>query len=320
MRPIQDELSLARFWSPRYWPTWLLWCWMRCTVYLPFSWQIKIGKRIGRLALAVLRKTPRVVIRNLEICFPELSRDQRTELLEKHFEALGASISDMAMGWFAPTQRLRKLIRVQGQEHIDQAFRAGKGIILFTAHFTCLEAGVSILGDLCPRCSCMYRLQKNAMVNVMIRRGRQRFAQEQIPKTNVRAMFKSLRRNAAVAYLPDHAYIGSHSELLPFFGEPAATTTATSKLAKLSGATVLPYFFRRLPDDSGYVVNIQPPLSGFPSDDPREDTRRLMGLLEDYIREAPEQYLWAYRRFKGRPSSYPDVYAASPLETSKQEK
>ena len=121
-------------------------------------------------------------------------------------------------------------------------------------------------------------------------------------------VLKSSKKNAMVVYLPDHAQVESNSVLLPFFGEPALTTIATSRLAKLSGATVLPYFFRRLPDDSGYVVSIAPPIEDFPSDDPIADTRRVVSMLEDYIRLAPEQYIWTYRRFKGRPSEYADVY------------
>ncbi|HSG66884.1 MAG TPA: lipid A biosynthesis lauroyl acyltransferase, partial [Gammaproteobacteria bacterium] len=113
----------------------------------------------------------------------------------------------------------------------------------------------------------------------------------------------------AIAYLPDHTYAGSQSELLPFFGEPALTNTATSKLARLSGAAVLPYFFRRKEDDSGYLVEIEPPLENFPSDDAGADTLRLVAVLERQIRKAPEQYLWTYRKFKGRPPGYPDVYA-----------
>jgi KDO2-lipid IV(A) lauroyltransferase len=89
------------------------------------------------------------------------------------------------------------------------------------------------------------------------------------------------------------------------------TNTATSKLAQLSGAVVLPYFFRRLEDDSGYVVNIAPPLPDFPTEDAATDTQRLVALLEDYIRLAPDQYLWTYRKFKGRPSGYADVYSPS---------
>ena len=96
---------------------------------------------------------------------------------------------------------------------------------------------------------------------------------------------------------------------MPFFGEPAVTTTATSSIAKLSGAAVLAYFFRRLPDDSGYIVNIAPPLPNFPSDDPIEDTKQFVAILETAIRRCPEQYIWTYRKFKGRPEPLPDAYA-----------
>ena len=312
MRSRKNDLSLARFWSPRYWPTWCLWIWLRCSVYLPFRWQIAIGKRFGRFMKFVLRKTRRAALRNLEICFAELTDAERAQLLDKHFEALGASFAEMALGWFTPIARLRELIRVEGREHLEKAHREGNGVILYLAHFTCLEIGVSVINDLSPRCSAMYRPQTNAMVDTMLRRGRQRVVQELIPKDNVRALVRTLRDNATVVYLPDHAYGGSNSELVPFFGEPALTTTAVSKLAKLSGATVLAYFFRRLPDDSGYVVNIAPPLPNFPSDDPVRDTRCLVAQLEDYIRIAPEQYVWTYRRFKGRPASYPDIYRADP--------
>jgi len=308
MRSRQDDLSLARFWSPRYWPTWCLWLWLRCSAYLPFRWQIAIGKRLGRIAKNLLRKTPQAALRNLEVCFPELTDAERGELLTRHFESLGISLAEMALGWFAPIERLRSLIQVEGRENLEEARRAGKGVILYVAHFTCLELGVSILQDLNLSCSGMYRAQGNAMIDTMLRRGRQRFLQESIPKDNVRALLRSLRDNKAVVYLPDHAYAGSNSELLPFFGEPAVTNIATGKLAKLSGAPVLAYFFRRLPDDSGYIVNIAPPLPNFPSDDPIDDTRRLVAQLEDYIRIAPDQYVWTYRRFKGRPASYPDIY------------
>jgi KDO2-lipid IV(A) lauroyltransferase len=124
----------------------------------------------------------------------------------------------------------------------------------------------------------------------------------------VRALLRTLRDGYAVGYLPDQTYLGNQSELLPFFGEPAVTNTATSKLASISGCAVLPYFFRRLPNGR-YRVDIGAPLADFPSDSPRRDAERLFGLLEAYIRLAPEQYLWLYKKFKGRPPPLPDPYA-----------
>jgi len=229
-------------------------------------------------------------------------------LLDRHFEAVGLSFVEMGIGWFTPIERLLERVTVHGREHLERAFAQGRGALLFTAHFTTLEVGVAVLEALAPRASCMYRPQRNAMMDVMIRRGRHRFAKEQIPRDNVRALVRNLRDNYAVCYLPDQTYLGKQSELLPFFGEPAVTNTATSKLASISGTMVLPYFFRRLPDGT-YRVDIGAPLADFPSESATRDTERLFGLLEEYIRLAPEQYLWLYKKFKGRPPPFPDVYA-----------
>jgi KDO2-lipid IV(A) lauroyltransferase len=303
-----NELSLAPFAGPRYWPTWVLLGCMHAIAKLPRAWQLRVGRALGRLLRRLKRREHRVARRNIELCFGHLSAADQRQLLERHFEAVGMSFVEMGIGWFTPIERLLERVAVNGREHLERALARGKGVLLFTAHFTTLEVGVGVLEALTPRASCMYRPQRNAMMDVMIRRGRHRFAKEQIPRDNVRALLRNLRDNYAVCYLPDQTYLGKQSELLPFFGEPAVTNTATSKLAAISGATVLPYFFRRLPDGD-YRVDIGAPLADFPSESAVHDTVRLFGLLEDYIRLAPEQYLWLYKKFKGRPAPLADVYA-----------
>jgi KDO2-lipid IV(A) lauroyltransferase len=302
------ELSLAPFVGPRYWPTWVLLGCMHAAARLPRAWQLRVGRTLGRWLRRLKRREQQVARRNIELCFGHLSSADRQRLLDGHFEAVGMSFVEMGIGWFTPIERLLKRVTVHGREHLDAALAKGNGVLLFTAHFTTLEVGVAVLEALVPRASCMYRPQRNAMMDVMIRRGRHRFAKEQIPRDNVRALLRSLRGNYAVCYLPDQTYLGKQSELLPFFGEPAVTNTATSKLAAISGAAVLPYFFRRLPDGD-YRVDIGAPLADFPSESALHDTERLFALLESYIKVAPEQYLWLYKKFKGRPPPLPDVYA-----------
>ena len=303
-----DELSLARFWAPRYWPMWLVLLAMRAIALLPFPAALALGRGFGRTLRRIKRREDRTAARNLELCFPELSAAARAALLDRHFEAVGMSFVEMAIGWFWPIERLLERVEISGAEHVQRALAAGKGVLMVGGHFTTLEVGVAVIESFVPNCATMYRPQRNAMMDVLIRRGRSRFAQAQIPRDNVRALLRSLRANWAVMYMPDQTYLGSQSKLLPFFGEPALTNTATSKLAGLSGAAVLPYFFRRLPDDSRYRVEIGEPLESFPSDDPEADTLRLVALLEAAIRKAPEQYLWLYKKFKGRPAPYPDPY------------
>jgi KDO2-lipid IV(A) lauroyltransferase len=215
----------------------------------------------------------------------------------------------MAMGWFGSAEAVRARVRIEGASHLAAAIAKGRGVILFSAHFTTFEFFWAALAPLCPRLCAMYKWQRNPVMNRMMNRGRGRYFDTLFAKDNVREMLRSLRDNAVVWYASDQSYGGKGSVLLPFFGEPAMTNTAIGRIAKASGAVVLPYFCRRL-GDGQYVMSIGAPLDGLPSGDEAADTRRLTRLLEDYIRLAPEQYWWIHQRFKGRPAPLPDLYAA----------
>lgn len=302
-----------RFWStplaaPRIAAVWLLHGAMKVFVRLPFDRQIRFGKWLGRGAHRLMGKRRRIALRNVEICLPELAPDERESLVRRHFESLGASLPETAMGWFGPVEEIRRRVEFRGAEHLDAALAQGRGVILFSAHFTPLEVCFPALRPLAPRITGMYKPQRNPAMNRIMLRGRGRNVDEQFSKDNVRAMLRNLARNSVVWYASDQSYGHKGSVLIPFFGEPAMTNTAICRIAARSGAIVLPYFYRRKRDDSGYIVDIYPPLEGFPSGDSTADVTRLTRLLEDYIRQSPEQYWWIHQRFKGRPAPYPDVY------------
>ena len=119
-----------------------------------------------------------------------------------------------------------------------------------------------------------------------MQRGRGRSYDVQIAKDNVREMLRTLRENSVFWYASDQSYGGKGSVLLPFFGEPAMTNTAIGRIAKASGAAVLPYCCRRLANGR-YVMTIGAPLDGVPSGDEVADTRALTRKLEEYIRLSP---------------------------------
>jgi KDO2-lipid IV(A) lauroyltransferase len=125
---------------------------------------------------------------------------------------------------------------------------------------------------------------------------------------DIRGMIRALKHNEAVWYAPDQSYRNKGAAMVDFFGIPAATNTATSRLAKISGARVLTYFPERLPGSAGYRVVIGPALTDFPSCDPVGDALRFNELLQAQILRIPEQYLWMHRRFKGLSADYPDYY------------
>ena len=303
-----DKSSLTRFLAPWYWLTWLVYGYMRAIVVLPLAWQLALGRVLGYCLNFVLIPRRRVADRNLAVCFPELSARERKRLREKHFQSIGMAVTEMSMAWFGSEALIRQVTTINGAEHLQRALSKGKGVLLFSAHFTTLEFPFAALKPLCPRLSGMYREQRNEMWNVLMYRGRSRNVDELFSKDSARSMIRALKNNDVVWYAPDQSYRKKYSALVPFFGEPAMTNTATSRIASITGATVLTYFYRRLEDNSGYVVDIGAPLDDFPTEDLVADTTRLMQALADYVRGCPEQYCWIHQRFKGRPAPYPDLY------------
>lgn len=293
--------------SPRYWATWLALGLLWCITRLPWAWQLALGRGLGRLARLLALQRKHIALTNLTLCFPELAEGQRRRLLAEHFASLGIALVEMAMSWWGSAQRLKVLARIAGLEHLQAALHKGRGVILLSAHFTTLEIGGCLLALHAPF-HVLYRDHKNPVIDAMMRRARTRLFEQAIPRGDLPAMLKSLKQNRPVWYAPDQDFGRENSIFVPFFGVPAATLTATSRLARASGAAVVPFFQTRLPGARGYALTLLPALEDFPGDDIEQDTRRIVALIEARIREHPAQYLWAHRRFKTRPPGEPSVY------------
>jgi len=281
---------------------------MRASAAVPLSLALAVHRLIGKVFYRAAPKLRRVVQRNLELCFPELDSDVREALARRHFEALAMSIAECAVAWFGPDRDIDGRFDIRGIEHLNAAVAHGKGVILYTGHFTTLEICGQPFKRMIPRFAAMFSHRSSPLLEEIQRRGRMHLAHETISSDSVRSMLRSLKNNAAIWYAPDLMY--RDGVLIPFFHELAMTNVATSKLARLSGATVLPFAYRRLPGRARYELRFHAPLVDFPSDDPVADTRRLVTLLEDFIRACPEQYQWMQKRFKGRPPELPDLYAS----------
>lgn len=306
-RKTRSSLLRARFLAPRFWPTWLLLGAMRLIAQLPYRAQLALGGILGRIMYHASPARRHIAAVNLRLCFPDLSEPARTDLLRRHFSSLGMSAVEIAMSWWMPDKKLRRLAHIEGLEHLEQAQKAGKGVILLSGHFTTLEIGAHLLA-MQVLFHAMYREHKNPLFEAVMRRARERRCEHAIPRGDVRALLNSLKKGLPVWYAPDQNYGREHSIFAPFFGVPAATITSTSRLARLSGAAVVPFFQVRLPHGQGYRLTLYPALQNFPGDDIMQDTLRVNQIIEQQIRRAPEQYLWVHRRFKTRPPGSPDAY------------
>ena len=217
------DVPLRRFWGPRYWATWVFVAWLRLTAVLPWRWAVKLHKHLGRVSARLQRRRHAIVRRNLETCFPHLTAPQVESLCAQHFENVGAFFAEVAISWFGDLRQFAGCVRIEGREHLDAAVARGKGVLLFSGHFTTLEICVPMVKDLVPLYAFMFRRRSNPLLNEMQRRCRRRAAHASVGSDDVRSLLRMLRRNATVWYAPDQARVDT-GVLLPFFGEPAMTS------------------------------------------------------------------------------------------------
>lgn len=297
---------LLKLLAPRYWPTWIGLGLLRVLAWLPFPAQLRVGAALGWLIRRLPLPWVRIAARNIELCLPGLDAGQREALLRRHCTSLGIAVCETAATWWNDNARIAALADVRGREHLEAALARGRGVIMVGGHFTTIEIATRILGTV-VRLGPLYRPPKNELIAHKMHECFLRLG-DPIPYDDIRAMVRALKNNRVVWYAPDQSYRNKGAEMIRFFGVPAATTTATSRLARLTGAAVLTYFPERLPGSAGYRVHIGPALENFPGPDPVEDAERFNRLLEAHILRVPEQYLWVHRRFKGLTPDYPDYY------------
>ena len=295
------------FLGPRHWPTWLGIGLLRLLCLLPLPWLVRLGEGIGALFGRLARGRRHVVLANLRACFPELDAAQLEQRANAHFRALGAGIFEACLAWWASDEELRRHGEVVGLEHLEQAMAGGHGVLLLTGHFTTLELGARYLLVAGQPFHAMYRPIKNPLMDFLMHRWRSAIATlPALPRDELRPLVRALREGRAVWYGPDQTLDRREGVFVPFFGVPVLMVTATSRLAQMGRARVVPYFPQRI--GRRYRVTFLPALENFPSGDDAADAARVIQAIEEGVRQAPEQYFWVHRRFKVRPPGTPGPY------------
>ena len=276
---------------------------------LPLPLLAAIGRGLGWVLFRVAGRRRRIVEINLSLCFPELDDTQRRRLAQDHFQVLARSMLERGMLWWSRPERLQRLIRVEGADTIRGLLDAGRPIMLLAPHFVGLDAGgvgIAMRFD----CASLYAEQSSKVFNNLLYRGRKRFGDQLLLSRdeNLRTIVRAMKAGRPFYYLPDVNFRTRDSIFVPFFGVPAATVSGLSRLAKLTGAAVVPCATRMLPGGQGYVVEVGQAWDNYPTDDVEADTRRMNAWIEEAVRTMPEQYYWVHRRFKTRPAGEPPLY------------
>jgi len=275
---------------------------------LPFNLQMQLGALLGTMMYHLARRRRHIARCNITLCFPELDCEAQQILLRKTFRSAGISLMETGLAWWGKDKMLGKRVTIEGLEHLQQASASGKGVLLLGAHFTSLEISGRLLSRFHP-CAAMYRKHDNPLFEAIIKHSRETHLDKIISRRDMRGMVRALREGTVVWYATDQDFGPRNSVFAPFFGVQTASLVMTSKLARLSGAPVVPFFSQRLEDDSGYRLILLPALTDFPGSDDVADATRINAIIEKQVRKVPDQYLWLHRRFKTRPESEFGLYS-----------
>jgi KDO2-lipid IV(A) lauroyltransferase len=266
--------------------------------WLPLPFLRGLGWVLAKLIYPLARERRNVLRTNLSLCFPDMPPGERERLARRHVLAFSRSVIDRMLFWWASQERVQRLARVHGIEHITEA--GGHPVIMLCPHFVGLDAaGVRLSIDI--HASSMYSRQKNPVIDRLLYKGRTRFKPTILfsRKEGIRKIVKSLKEGFPFYYLPDMDFGRKESIFVPFFGVPAATIPALSRIVRLTGALVVPVIVRQVPD--GYEIEVQPPWQDFPGESAEADTEYMNRFIESQVLRMPEQYFWLHKRFKTRP-------------------
>ena len=275
--------------------------------FLPLKWLAPLGETLGILLHDFGRERRHIAMTNLRLCYPQMPEAERERLARAHFRAFGRSFLERGLLWWSPPETIRRLVRIEGLEQVRAL--QGRPVILFVPHFVGLDMGWTRLTLELDMVS-IYAQQKNFYFNAALYKGRLRFGDSKLlsRQEGVRQAIRGMKAGQPFYYLPDMDYGQRDTIFVPFFGVPAATITGLSRLARMTGAAVIPCVTRMLPGAAGYTVELGAPWEDYPGESIEADTLRMNAWIERRVGEMPEQYYWVHKRFKTRPKGEKKPY------------
>jgi KDO2-lipid IV(A) lauroyltransferase len=272
-----------------------------------------IGALVGRIALALTPRLRGVGHRNLALAFPGKTAAERQQILRKLYRNLGWLLAEFCQMPRYTQGMANSFIRYEGLEHYLAARDRGKGVLVLTGHLGAWELSSfhhSLMGY--PMSIVIRRLD-NPLVDNLVNRIRCLHGNQVLHKDDfARGLLGSMRRGETVGILMDTNMTPPQGSFVDFFGHPACTGSGLARVAMKTGAQVLPGFLLWEESTQQYVLRFGAPLPLTSTDDVEADalahTAMFTKVIEDYIRQYPDQWLWVHRRWKTRPVGDAAIY------------
>lgn len=268
---------------------------------LPLWLNHAIGFALGWLVWCGSKRHRRLTRENVQTYARRMELPATNHLLRAAIAEQGKGMTELAIAWTAPPQRLWGMVRggdCIGWEHVDAAKAARRPIILVTPHLGCYDIAGRYIAGRIP-ITALYRPPKQKWLDAIMQQGRARAGATTASADagGVRALLKTLKGGGNIMVLPDQVPGVGDGVWVKFFGRPAYTMTLLPRLAASANAVVLFFFAERLTHGKGYRVHIEPMPEAY-SADRKIAAQQTNSMVEKLVTMAPAQYLWGYNRYK----------------------
>ncbi|MFP4611112.1 MAG: LpxL/LpxP family Kdo(2)-lipid IV(A) lauroyl/palmitoleoyl acyltransferase, partial [Thiohalophilus sp.] len=310
--PVRDYLH------PRFWPTWLGLGLLWCVTQLPYPLINTLGWGLGLLSYVLMPARRRIVRTNLRLAFPEFDKRTLRRMIRENFHSTAMAIFESGLAWWGSERRLKNMYRVEGLENLAAARQKGKGVLLLGGHYTTLEISGKFLAYHVDNLRPTYKRARNPLFEAVMVHSRKRMLDGLIRSREIRDILRNLKNGKVVWYAPDQDFGHRASVFAPFMGVQTASLATPARIARSSGAPLVPFYSERLPRNQGYLIRVGPAIDEFPTGDDVRDATLVNQAIEEQVRRTPAQYLWAHRRFRTRPDWEPQLYRVKRRKTFKQ--
>jgi KDO2-lipid IV(A) lauroyltransferase len=243
-----------------------------------------------------------IALHNLRCAFPEKDMEELTRIAKGVYRNLAITAAEFFDLPSITKENLHEWVELEGLEHFEAGIAQGKGLLTIIAHFGNWEL-MPVTGPLFLKSSyIVYRPLDSPVLDNIVEHVRTINGNVMVPKGGSgKRIMTLLKENQCIGILSDQNVSAREGVFVDFFGRPACTGAGLAVLALRSGAPVLPMFMAR--QKSGKYKFILKPLveisrTGDYEADLLENTQRFTKVVEDIVREYPDQWFWIHQRWK----------------------
>ena len=250
-----------------------------------------------------------IALHNLRRAFPEKSDGENLRIVQNVYRNMGIMASEFFDIPRLTKENIAAQVEGEGLENCEKALAKGRGVLMFSAHFSNWELEAAAAALLIKPAVVIYRTLDSALLERLVLRVRSATGNVLLPKENaMRALLRTLKQNGIVGILIDQNMAWYEGVFVDYFGRPACTTDGLALLALHTEAPVLPAYIVRLPDGRYRLVigpEVEVTRTGERDADVLANTQRFTKVIEQIVRRYPDQWLWIHQRWKTQSCQVP---------------